>query len=121
MKRDYRDFAEDMLMETERILEFVHGMTFDEFRQDYKTTYAVFKALENIGEAVKKIPLAVRKKHPAIPFKEMAGMRDILSHEYFGINHMVVWNVVDKKLPPLVREIDGGVKDNSGFFAKRNV
>ena len=51
----------------------------------------------------------------------MAGMRDILSHEYFGINHMVVWNVVDKKLPPLVREIDGGVKDNSGFFAKRNV
>ena len=61
MKREYRDFAEDMLTETERILEFVHGMTIDEFRQDYKTTYAVYKALENVGEAAKKIPLAVRK------------------------------------------------------------
>ena len=125
MKREYRDFAEDMLTETERILEFVHGMTIDEFRQDYKTTYAVFKALENIGEAAKKIPLAIRKKYPAIPFKEMAGMRDILSHEYFGINHMVVWNVVNKKLPPLVRnlremvrDIDDAQKTISDFFKK---
>ena len=79
MKRDYRDFATDILAETERILEFVNGMTFDEFRRDYKTSYAVFKALENIGEAVKKIPPAVRKKYPTIPFKEMAGMRDVLA------------------------------------------
>ena len=105
MKRDYRDYAEDILTETERILEFVKGMTFEEFRQDYKTAYAVFKALENIGEAVKKIPHTVRKKYPAIPFKEMAGMRDVLSHEYFGINHKVVWNVVDKKLPDLIDEL----------------
>lgn len=102
MKREYRDFAKDILIETERALEFVKGMTFEEFRHDYKTAYAVFKALENIGEAAKKIPAAVRKKYTSIPFKEMAGMRDILSHEYFGINYKVVWNVVEKRLPPLI-------------------
>lgn len=111
MKREYRDFAADILTETERVVEFVHGMTFDEFRQDYKTTYAVFKALENIGEAVKKIPIAVRKKYPAIPFKEMAGMRDVLSHEYFGINHKVVWNVVNQKLPQLIDELREMIRD----------
>ena len=114
MKREYRDFATDILAETERILEFVQGMTFDEFRQDYKTSYAVFKALENIGEAVKKIPPAVRKKYPAVPFKEMAGMRDVLSHDYFGINHKVVWNVVEHKLPLLIGDLREMVRDIAG-------
>lgn len=54
MKREYRDFVKDILTETERALEFVKGMTFEEFREDYKTAYAVFKALENIGEANKR-------------------------------------------------------------------
>ena len=110
MKREYRDFIKDILTETERAIEFISGMTFDEFRQDYKTAYAVFKALENIGEAVKKVPTTVRKKYPAIPFKEMAGMRDILSHEYFGINYKVVWNVVEKKLPPLLDDLRAMVR-----------
>ena len=105
MKREYRDFARDMLTETELSISFIQGMTFEDFKRDYKTSYAVFKALENLGEATKKIPVAVRKKYPAIPFKEMAGMRDILSHDYFGINHNVVWNVVEKKLPPLVDDL----------------
>lgn len=105
MKRDYRDFLNDILIEIERVIEFAKGMTFDEFKQDYKTSYAVFKALENIGEAAKKVPAAVRKRYPSIPFKEMAGMRDILSHEYFGINHKVVWNVVEQKLPHLISDL----------------
>ena len=105
MKRDYRDFLHDIVDDTERVMEFVYGMTYEEFRKDYKTCYAVFIALENIGEAAKKIPIAVRKKYPTIPFKEMAGMRDVLTHEYFGINHKVVWNVVDRKLPQLLTEL----------------
>lgn len=105
MKRDYRDFLHDIVDDTERVIQFVDGMTYEEFKKDYKTCYAVFKALENIGEAAKKIPTAVRKKYPTIPFEEMAGMRDILTHEYFGINHKVVWNVVDRKLPQLLTEL----------------
>lgn len=65
----------------------------------------------SIYEAVKKVPATVRKKYPAIPFKEMAGIRDILSHEYFGINYKVVWNVVEKKLPPLLDDLQAMVHD----------
>lgn len=69
MKRDYRDFVHDIIGNTGLVIEFVQGMTYEDFRQDYKTCYAVFKALENIGEAAKKIPVTIRKKYPAIPFK----------------------------------------------------
>lgn len=57
---------------------------------------------------------AVRKKYPAIPFKEMAGMRDVLSHEYFGINHKVVWNVVETKLHLLIGDLREMIRDVEG-------
>ena len=59
-------------------------MNFEEFEQDKKTQYAVIHCLEVIGEAVKKIPSVVRDQHSHIPWKEIAGMRDKLIHEYFG-------------------------------------
>ena len=69
------------------------------------------KALENIGEAVKQIPSAVRRKYPDVPWKDMAGMRDVLVHDYFGVNMDILWDVLKTKLPALLKQIEDIVRD----------
>ena len=76
-------------------------MTFDQFAEDDKTTYAVIRALEIMGEATKHIPENVRKKHPKVSWREMAGIRDKLIHDYFGVKVETVWSAVEEKLSDL--------------------
>ena len=108
--RDYRDYVADIHAEVLRIQCFIDGMNFEDFLSDFKTSYAVMKALENMGEAAKKIPESLRAKHPAIPFKEMAGLRDVVSHNYDGISYNMIWEVATKDiacmLPDLERMMD---------------
>ena len=79
-----------MLENAERALDFVHGMEFEEFFEDEKSTYAVIRTLEVIGEAVRHIPDEVRDANPEIQWREIAAMRNKLMHEYFGVNMKVV-------------------------------
>jgi uncharacterized protein with HEPN domain len=67
--------------------------------------YAVVRNLEIIGEAAKNIRDPFKKKHPAIPWKEMAGVRDKLIHQYFGINYEVVWAIASHDLPALQKSL----------------
>ena len=73
---------------------------------DLKTVYATRKALEIMGEAAKKIPASFRAKHPEVPWKQIAGMRDILVHEYFGVDLAEVWHTVTQDIPELKRLLD---------------
>ena len=101
MKREFLDYVEDVIEAMSNSEEFVRGMKYEEFTRDQKTIYAVVRALEIIGEAVRKIPASVRNRYPEIPWKNMAGMRDKLIHEYFGVNLRIVWDAVQKDIPPL--------------------
>jgi hypothetical protein len=76
-------------------------MSYKEFIGDKKTVNAVIRSLEVIGEAVKKIPLEIREKRPDIPWKEIAGTRDKLIHEYFGIDLQILWKTIQTDLSPL--------------------
>jgi uncharacterized protein with HEPN domain len=76
------------------------------FLADEKTQDAVIYNLAIIGEAVKKLPRPLRDAHPAIPWKAIAGMRDIVVHEYDSTEIPKVWNVVKRDLPRLKRTID---------------
>jgi len=67
---------------------------------------AVIRNLEIIGEAVKNISLAIRIEHPDVPWKQIAGLRDILIHQYFGVDLETVWLVVEKRLPTLAERIE---------------
>jgi uncharacterized protein with HEPN domain len=101
-KRLYRDYVLDILDAIRKAEKFADGMTLEDFKQDEKTIFAVVRALEVVGEATKFIPRTVRNKYRDVPWKAMAGMRDKLIHEYFGVNIRIVWNTLKKDLPKIV-------------------
>jgi uncharacterized protein with HEPN domain len=104
-RRVHRDYLIDVLENADKAMRFVAGMTFTDFSTDEKTIYAVIRALEVIGEASKHIPPDWRIRYPAIPWRAIAGTRDKLIHEYFGVNLLVVWRTVQEDLPVLVEQV----------------
>ncbi|MCF7877814.1 MAG: DUF86 domain-containing protein [Candidatus Omnitrophica bacterium] len=106
--RDLRDYLSDLIEACQDILSFTKGMSYDNFIQDKKTINAVVRSLEVIGEASKNMPIHFRENYPNIPWKQMAGMRDKLIHEYFGIDKEMVWQVIGRHIPhilPLLKKI----------------
>lgn len=107
-QRSYIDYVKDTLEAIEKAKMFVEGMSYEEFSRDDKTVYAVLRALEIVGEATKKIPQDEKEKYTEIPWREIAGIRDKLIHDYFGVNLLVVWKAVSEDLPmiePLLKKM----------------
>ena len=110
MKRDYRLYLDDILQAIAKIEKYTKDINLEQFIGDEKTVDAVIRNFAIIGEAVKNIPQSIRKKYPDIPWKEMAGMRDKLIHEYFGIRYDIVWQTVEKRLPHVKSQIEAVLK-----------
>lgn len=106
MKRDIGLFIEDILKSMNNINEFTKGVNKERFSKDNLRQSAIIRQLEIIGEAVKNIPNSFKEKYPKIPWKDIAGFRDVLSHAYFGVSMDRVWNVIKKDLPSLKKEIE---------------
>lgn len=109
-EQGYVDYLEDMLDASEKAQEFVYGMQYEDFAADYKTVFAVIRALEILGEAAKKIPQTYRDEHSELPWRSMTGMRDKLIHDYSGVNQEVVWKTVTIEIPavePVIRRLIG--------------
>jgi uncharacterized protein with HEPN domain len=105
MKREYEDYLRDMLENAEKALSFVQGMDYDSFCTDDKAVYAVIRALEIIGEAARQIPEGLRRSNPEIQWREIAAMRNKLTHEYFGVNTKVIWQTVQEDLPVIIPQL----------------
>ena len=103
--RDIRDYLEDIASAISDIREFVNDLPYDNFVNDRKTSHAVIRSLEIIGEATRKIPPVVRRQHPDIPWNEMSAMRNKLIHEYFGVDLDIVWETIHQDLAPLGRAV----------------
>lgn len=99
--RNWEVFIDDIKLCIERILEYTHNITYKEFISDYKTYDAVLRNIDIIGEAVKNIPNEVRAKYSFIEWKKLAGLRDIVIHDYFGVNEEIIWDIVQNKIPEL--------------------
>ena len=105
-RRDYRDYLQDILDAVNDIEVFVGKMTYEQFIIDRKTLNAVVRSIEIIGEASKNIPQPMKEKYSALPWKEMAGMRDKLIHAYFGIDKETLWKAATKDIPPLKETVE---------------
>ncbi len=103
--RIYLHFLQDIHDNIGKALQFVDGLDEEAFLQDEKTSFAVVRALEIIGEAAKNIPKDIQIKYSQVPWREMSRMRDKLIHHYFGVNLSTVWKTVQEDLLSLYPEI----------------
>ena len=103
---NYLEYLKHIRDECLYLVEKSKGLTYEEFLDDDTLKRAFVRSLEIIGEATKKISMGFRQKHPGVNWKEMAGMRDVLIHGYFGINYNIVWDVVVNHIPLLLSEIN---------------
>ena len=98
-------YLQDILVAMTRIAEYLEGYDFDQFKKDYKTVDAVVRNFEIIGEASRKIPDHIRKNNPDLPWDEMYLLRNKVSHEYFGIDYEIIWDVCINHLPENSQQI----------------
>ena len=101
MQRAHDLYLKDILDAVRKIENYTENLSYEEFLKDELRQDGVVKNLEVIGEAVKNIPDDLRNKKPDVEWKKIAGLRDILTHEYFGINLEIVWDVIWNKIPGL--------------------
>jgi len=105
--RELTDYLSDIITAIADVEEFTRGMSYEVFAADKKTVNAVIRSLEVLGEATKHIPASFRKKHPDIPWSKMAGLRDVLIHNYMGVDLKSVWKVTQDRLPELEPLLEG--------------
>lgn len=89
-----------------RVEEYTHGMKYSDFLEDKKTQDAVVRNIGIMGEAAKKISAEFKRSHKDIDWKAIAGTRDKVVHEYFGVNWSILWDVIKNKLPRLKAQLD---------------
>jgi uncharacterized protein with HEPN domain len=99
-------YLEDLLLAMNRIGEYTKGLSIIDFKKDYKTVDAVIRNFEIIGEAAKKLPDEIKEKYSNVPWDEMYLLRNKVSHEYFGVDYEIIWDIASVYLPDNKKQIE---------------
>ncbi|MGL4498474.1 MAG: HepT-like ribonuclease domain-containing protein [Planktothrix sp.] len=105
MSRELGLYLQDICIGIDKIKDYIEGMDYSDFVGDTKTLDAVVHNLLIIGEATKQIPDSLRQQYPEIPWRQVAGLRDVIAHTYFIVNPQIVWDIIQVELEPLYRAI----------------
>ena len=109
--KDARVLLQHILDSITRIFEYIEGLDHTGFTSDRKTQDAVMRRLAIIGEAVKCLPSNFKKEHGELPWKSIAGFRDVLIHKYFGVDLELLWEVIMRDLPGLEEKLKNILKE----------
>jgi len=101
-----RHVIHDIKEAIKRIMSYTVNMEYADFLQDYKTQDAVVRNIEILGEAVKLLSDKKKRSYPHVPWKDIAGTRDKLIHDYFGVNIDIVWDIAKNEIPFLSKQLD---------------
>lgn len=92
----------DMLDAARKVQQVTNGLSFEEYLHDWTKRYIVERAIEIIGEAAGRISAQFKSEHPNIPWTKIKRQRNVLIHEYGGLNHELIWRVVTEHIPQLI-------------------
>jgi uncharacterized protein with HEPN domain len=108
MPPDLRDpaYLWDMLDASRSVREFAEGVTFEQYLADKMMRSAVERQLEILGEAARLVSEAFQKEHPEVPWRRIVGLRNVLAHDYGGVRHERVWEIISRHLPDLIRHLE---------------
>jgi len=98
-------FLQDILDAGESIQSYVQGITFEQFELERMRHSAVIREFEIIGEAVGKLPVQMKERFPDVPWQDIKDFRNLLTHEYFGVDLQIVWNTILTDLPQLLAAV----------------
>ena len=99
IKREFILYLEDMFQSMQRIEEYLGDLDFKKFKMTHIVVDAVVRNFEIIGEASRKIPSDIQEEYPEIPWRKMYGLRNLIAHEYFGIDYEMIWEIAKNNLP----------------------
>ena len=98
-------YIEDVLQSCREILDFTRELqNADDLGKDRRTFLAVVRSLEVVGEAARQMPRGFKSNHPEIPWREVAGLRNVIAHEYFGLDNEIIWDVIKSQIPDLIEK-----------------
>ena len=103
--RDYKVYLDDIYEAAKKIEKYVNDLTYAQFQQNELVLDAVIRNLEIIGEASKNVPQNIKTQFSDIEWGKLSGLRNILIHEYFGVDSEILWDIVSNKIPKLKKEI----------------
>ncbi len=111
-ERSYLMFLEDIIESIEKIEIYIHDLPYNAFIEDCKTVDAVVRNLEIIGEASKRIPDTIKENLKEVPWHRMTGLRNLIAHEYFGIDLNIIWKIIKENLPEVTPSLKKLLKES---------
>lgn len=105
MEREFIHYLNDIHFSMERILDYTSELNFSSFTSNQLIVDAVIRNFEIIGEASNKIPLIIKNKYPNVPWQKMYSLRNLVIHEYFGIDHHLIWEIITSNLNENLKDI----------------
>ena len=120
MHRGHKLYLEDILTSINKIQNYIGDTSYEALLVDEMKLDAIVRNFEIIGEAASHIPAEIRDKYPFVEWRKISDLRNVLAHEYFGINYKIMWDIIKNKLPKLLQDIKTTIESENTLLDSGN-